>query len=119
MKYPKGAKGRCDQLFSKIIRLRGSCERCGSRENLQCAHIISRTYSATRVDPRNAYCLCASDHLYYTRWPREFSKFVTEHTGSELYDELKLKAETVTKVRWDDELIRLQAMYKALTSTVI
>lgn len=108
VKRQKGDKAKADVLFSKIIRSTGRCLRCGSTENLQCAHIISRKYSATRTDLRNAYCLCAKDHFYFTNWPREFSRFVTEHTGSELYDELKLKAETVTKVKWDTELERLK-----------
>jgi 5-methylcytosine-specific restriction endonuclease McrA len=116
MYRPKGNKGRCDELFSKIIRLRVICERCGSQSNLQCAHIISRRYSATRCDPLNAWCLCSRCHLRLTAWPREHSHFITETIGSEAYDKLQQKAETVTKVRWDNELIELKAMYKALTS---
>ena len=112
LKRSKGPKAKCDVLFSKIIRHPGYCLKCGSREQLQCAHIISRRYSATRTDLRNAYCLCAADHFYFTTWPREFSRFVTEHTGSEVYDELKAKAETPTKVDWSQELIRLQALYE-------
>lgn len=108
IKSAKGYKSKADKLFSQIIRSAGHCLKCGSTENLQTAHLISRLYSATRCDLRNAYCLCAKDHFYYTNWPREFSKFITEHTGSEVYEELKLKAETVTKMNWEDEYERLK-----------
>lgn len=106
----KGHKGKADALFSKIIRLPGVCLRCGSTANLQCAHIISRRYSATRCDTRNAWCLCAGCHRRLTDWPREHSQFITQTIGSEVYDELKLKAETVTKVDWAAEYERLKAV---------
>ena len=112
MRKAKGAKGKCDSLFSKIIRRQGYCDNCGKRENLQCAHIISRRYSATRTDERNAVCLCAKCHIYYTHWPREFSKFITDRIGSELYEELKAKAEQITKMDWNEELERLKKVAK-------
>lgn len=111
---PKGSKGKCDVLFSKIIRSRGYCLNCGSNRNLQCAHIISRTYSGTRCDPRNAWCLCATCHFRFTAWPREHSQFITKTIGSEIYDEIKLKAESINKINWDDELIKLKALASEL-----
>lgn len=118
--YGKGAKGKADKLFSKIIRSRGACENCGSTNaaTLQCAHIISRKYAATRTDTRNAYCLCARCHFRFTGWPREFSHFITKQTGSDTYDELKLKAETVTKVNWEDEYERLKQIAKEMDLTI-
>jgi 5-methylcytosine-specific restriction endonuclease McrA len=120
---PKGAKGRCDDLFSLIIRSRGVCERCGEtcacpdapgRHTRACklttSHIVSRRYSATRTDVLNAQCLCYSCHRHFTDWPREFSHWITDSIGSELYDRLKSKAELVTKVDWNEELIRLKAI---------
>lgn len=109
----KGAKGKCDALFSKIIRSPGACLRCGFTDNLQCAHIITRRYSATRCDLRNAWCLCASCHRRLTDWPREHSHFITQTIGSELYEELRAKAEAVTKVQWDEVYKELQAIARA------
>ncbi len=109
--YGRGFKGKCDKLFSQRVRSLGYCEKCGKTEpgvQLQTAHIISRRYSATRCDLENAYCLCAGCHRFYTLWPREFSHFITEHTGSAKYDELKLKAEQVTKVNWEDKYKELK-----------
>ena len=110
IKRAKGDKARCDELFSKIIRSPGRCLRCGSTQYLQCAHIISRRYSATRCDPRNAWCLCATCHHRLTLWPREHSRFITETIGSEVYDDLQRKAETVTKMDWSEEKLRLQEL---------
>lgn len=109
IKPARGYKAKSDKLFSQLVRSRGTCLNCGSTQNLQCAHIVSRRYSATRTDLLNAYCLCAKDHFYFTAWPKEFSKFITEHTGTEVYDELKRKAETVTKINWQDEYERLRS----------
>jgi 5-methylcytosine-specific restriction endonuclease McrA len=116
LKQAKGDKGKCDKIFSQIIRMSGECLNCRKTTNLQCAHIVSRRFAATRTDLQNAYCLCAGCHQYFTAWPREFSKFITKNTGSDAYERLKLKAETVTKVDWSEELIRLQAVYKDLQS---
>jgi hypothetical protein len=112
--YGKGDKGKADKLFSLIIRSVGQCQRCGSQDNLQCAHIISRKYSATRTDERNAWCLCAKCHRRFTDWPREHSHYITETIGSEVYDELRAKAETVTKMNWTQEYERLKARAKDL-----
>ena len=43
----EAAKKRCDVLFSRIIRAHGRCVRCGSVDNLQCAHVISRRFVNT------------------------------------------------------------------------
>ena len=110
--YGKGAKGRCDKLFSRIIRSSGQCVRCGSKDNLQCAHIIGRKYSATRTDTNNAWNLCARCHRRLTDFPREHSHFITETIGSTKYEELREKAETVTKMDWDGEYERLKEIAK-------
>lgn len=112
--YGKGAKGKADKLFSKIVRIDGKCQRCGSTDNLQCAHIISRKYSATRTDLLNAWCLCSRCHRRLTDWPREHSHYITETIGSAKYDELRSKAEQVTKMNWDDEYERLKEVAKQL-----
>lgn len=108
----KGSKGKCDALFSKIIRSVGYCEKCGSTDWLQTSHIISRRYSATRCDERNSQCLCAKCHRYFTDWPKEFSRWITDSVGISTYEELKLKSESVTKMDWDAELDRLTQIAK-------
>lgn len=102
IKSARGIKKKCDDLYSKIIRSRGYCERCGGTEWLQTAHIISRRFSNTRCDLRNAWCLDARCHRRLTDWPREHSQYITETIGSEVYEELKAKAESLEKVSWED-----------------
>ena len=118
--YGKGYKGKADKLFSKIVRSRGSCERCGTTEyaTLQCAHIITRKYSATRTDTRNAWCLCARCHRRLTDWPREHSRFITQTIGGNTYEELRAKAEAVTKVNWEDEYERLMGIARDMDLTI-
>jgi len=107
---PKGDKGKCDVLYSLIVRSRGACERCGTTQTLQTAHIISRKYSATRTDERNSFCLCAKDHFYFTNWPVEFTEFIVQTIGQETYDELKRKSQVVTKMNWGEEYDRLKSV---------
>ncbi len=39
---------------------------------LQCAHVVSRRYRATRWVKENAVALCAAHHLYWTHHPLEW-----------------------------------------------
>jgi hypothetical protein len=114
IKKMKGAKGKCDSLVSKIIRSRGSCERCGKRDYLQTSHIISRRYSATRCDILNLQCLCAGCHRWFTDNPVDFTRWIFATIGEQEYDRLAAKARLFTKVNWDDEYIRLKILYDNL-----
>lgn len=111
----RGAKGKCDVLFSKIIRSKGYCEGCGSTQNLQTAHIVSRRYSATRCDLANAYCACATCHRRWTDWPVEFAEFIDRTIGRVAYDELHVKSLSRVKVDWEAELERLKPLYAAVS----
>jgi 5-methylcytosine-specific restriction protein A len=73
-----------DRLFSEYIRTRDNwtCQCCGrTRENgaaIQCAHIVSRRYRATRWSRSNAIALCSKCHVYYTYRVLEFEVFIEE-----------------------------------------
>jgi len=91
VKRAKGAKAKADKLFSEVIRSVGYCEAEGFNDlkcspQLQCMHIISRKYSATRCDTRNAFSGCAAHHRFFTDHPREFSRFITQTWAQEYYD---------------------------------
>jgi len=78
---------------------------------LQCAHIVSRKYSATRTDLDNAFCLCAGCHWHYTLNPAEFRPFVTTMIGEKKYLELYHRAHKGVKSNvafWQGELDRLR-----------
>lgn len=113
----KGAKAKADHLYSEVIRSVGECENCGKSTGvqLQCAHIISRRYSATRTDLRNAFCLCAGCHRRYTDFPREFSHFITDTWAAGFYDAVYAKAQPNTKVDWEERVEFLKDIKRALT----
>lgn len=104
VKRYKGTKAKADKLFSEVIRSIGYCESCGSEKWLQCAHINSRRFNATRCDTRNAFSLCASCHRKYTDFPREFSRFITTTWAQSYYDDMYQKSRTATKVDWDERI---------------
>lgn len=83
---------QCDILFSKIVRTIGYCERCGSRDNLQCAHVEPRTNSTLRWDENNAICLCVGCHIYWAhKNPRAFTHWFESKYKDKVYyiDNLK------------------------------
>lgn len=111
-------KTRADGFFSQWIRGRdGICqatrveeagaEKCTREAFLQCAHIHSRSYSATRLDPDNAMALCRSCHTYFTPRPLEWKVFVDELYGEHYYDRLAVRAlagaRRLVAVNWEDE----------------
>lgn len=69
-------KNECDRLFSRLIRSAGYCYRCSSTHQLQCAHIVSRSYLSVRWNRKNALCLCSSCHVFFTYHPLEWSFFI-------------------------------------------
>jgi len=91
---------RADKLFSQYIRNRdGRCRNCGTFERLQCAHIISRSYKAIRVDPDNAVALCQACHVRFTHRPLEWRLWVEEEFPGR-YEQLRAKALTYERVDW-------------------
>ncbi len=110
--YGKGPRGKATKLHAELVRARGRCESCGSTRTLQCAHVIPRRHAATRTDENAAFCLCSTCHRHYTEWPFEWVEFVVGKIGQVGYDELYRKSHTVTKVDWNEEVKRLQALLK-------
>ena len=109
------AKEKATRLHSLIVRSRGRCEHCGTTANLQCAHIVSRRYSATRTDLENAFALCAGCHMRFTEWPLEFAHFVLSKIGEEKYRALREKAHNpLVKVDWPAEAERLAAIWEQI-----
>lgn len=64
-------KRKADKLMSLFIRKVGHCERCGKAENLQCAHVITRSNLHLRYDTQNLMALCAGCHLWWHKEPLE------------------------------------------------
>jgi 5-methylcytosine-specific restriction endonuclease McrA len=98
-KKPKATdyKRWCDELFSLIVRSRGACERCGSQLNLQCSHIVSRGYLATRWNEMNALSACRGCHHWQHMNPLENEEWL----ASIGIDTLKLKHLALTHEKPD------------------
>jgi len=100
---PKSVKASCDKLFSKLIRSKNQCERCGNPiyEQLHCAHIYSRKFGSVRFDENNAKCLCAKCHRWAHDNPTEFTKWLSRTVD---LDKLMLKKNKVVKRKLADWL---------------
>lgn len=109
----KGDAGKADTLFSLIVRSRGVCERCGESryETLTTAHIVRRSWSATRCLEENAWCLCWSCHRATEDDPAEFMALVNRTLGLHAYQALREKAnggpKTSSALFWRSEAARL------------
>lgn len=102
-------KKKADRLFSLRVRLKGYCEKCASTKNLQCAHIFSRRYLATRWDEANALCLCQACHMFFTPRPIQFEDWVRAYIGNEKYEEVRQRALGLGKPDYEEILARLSA----------
>lgn len=101
-----------DDLFSKYIRARdGRCQKCGTDQNLQCAHIFSRGYGQIRYDLQNAVALCRGCHRFFTDRPIEWEFFIKEKIGVPMYENLKVKAlKHDKKIDYDEIITELKEL---------
>jgi 5-methylcytosine-specific restriction endonuclease McrA len=95
---------KADASFSRYIRIRdGRCLSCGAADNLQCAHLISRSYKSIRTDENNAVALCRSCHVKYTHRPLEWREWVAIRFPGR-WDELSHKALRYGRVDWRSQM---------------
>jgi hypothetical protein len=125
-KKPKSKRGtstaslkrKATTLHSQYVRARdGACVRCGTTSGqLQCAHIISRRYAATRCDENAAACLCAACHRRLTEHPHEHVGFFTVYLGSwdayqALIDKANAGKDTVMRAEfWQERITALSGL---------
>jgi hypothetical protein len=114
-------KRKATVLHSRYVRARdGRCVRCGRTDGqLQCAHVFSRRYAATRTFEGNAVCLDAACHRYLTENPFEHVVFFQTYLGLEQFEALKVKAyagigQTMKADFWEAECARLSAALERL-----
>lgn len=94
----KGLIRKLDQEVSRIVRSRGSCARCRKTDNLQTAHIFSRSLRSVRWDLDNVLALCPNCHINFAhKCPVLFTEFVREYLGKVRYLQLKIKAGMIKK----------------------
>lgn len=116
----KGDPGKADFLFSRLVRSRGACERCGAPAT-DTAHIIRRSWSATRCVEDNAWALCRSCHHLVDEWQVEFMRLVDRTIGEARLVELRQSAVAGIKglglssaMFWRGEVERLTARCQEL-----
>ena len=118
--YGKAAKAKATKLHSLFVRTRDGfrCRWCGIHRDdgkqIQCAHIISRSVSATRTDERNAVALCASCHWKQSKNPLVWARWIEEELGKEHLDDLLERGVPGVKVDWEEEAVRLKAALDSL-----
>ena len=113
MKKPskKTLRNKMDKLCSEMVRARGRCDRCGKTQNLQCAHIISRSHLATRWSLDNLLCLCPDCHINFAhKNPLAFADWVRGKIGEEKYDLLKEVANHTTDYCVADYELKLKIL---------
>ena len=119
--YGKSAKAKATKLHSLYVRTRDNftCRWCGatkqSGKQIQCAHIISRSISATRTDESNAVALCASCHWAQSKNPLVWARWVEKELGTEFLDHLLERGVPGGKVDWGAEAERLKIALAVLT----
>jgi hypothetical protein len=101
---------KLDKICSEIVRGRGRCEWCRSKESLQCCHIFSRVYNNTRWDLDNLICLCATHHFYFHRNPVLFGEWVIGFLGLDKYNLLKEKHNQITKYTTEDLILKYKIL---------
>lgn len=122
-----GAKSTCDRYFSRLVRLRGSCQLCGSAKNLECAHILRRRHvgdpdgTPLRHNTENAWCLCSTCHRDVDTDAVRFTMLVDHTIGRERYEAL-VRVKNAPHRRWTEkdwarERARLLGLLKAAGST--
>lgn len=89
-------KSKLDRVFSRIIRMRGKCERCHGITDLQCSHINGRSLMSVRWEPLNCQCLCARCHGWYGLYRTAATRWVEHYLGAEKYAELNALTKKLT-----------------------
>jgi hypothetical protein len=105
MRSLKSLKNKCDSVWAGLVRGRGKCERCGKRDGLQAAHIVSRRYVATRHLLENGLCLCVGCHFWAHHNPTKFTWWLEEYLGKEHLGMLHEKSQKLSFGKTDYERV--------------
>ena len=90
---------RLDRLVSLIVRARDrSCVICGSRENLQCGHFVSRVFTNTRWNLENCNCQCASCNVKHELDAVPYLLFIELKYGKGTAEKLSRMAHETKKI---------------------
>jgi 5-methylcytosine-specific restriction endonuclease McrA len=104
-------KDIADNIFSKIVRKKGLCIKCGQSQfsvPLECAHIVGRANIALRWDANNAIPLCRDCHRWAHDKPKLFKAWFKEKFPDR-YAWIMLHKDDTLQLRWYDyeDLIKM------------
>ena len=86
-----------DKVFSEYIRARDKkCICCGTQEDLQCGHLLSRVAYSTRWDEDNAHAQCRKCNLVHEHNPHIYVKaYIQQHGINQYYNILSKYSKAV------------------------
>lgn len=89
---------KADSIFSKWIRARdGKCITCGTKENLQCSHLIRRGKHSVRFDEFNCNTQCGSCNFRHNHYPEIYTNWFLRNYGQAEYEGLIHRASQLKK----------------------
>jgi len=106
----KTLRDRCDDLWRKIIKRKGRCDKCGSRYGLEAHHVIGRGNNNLRWDLRNGICLCLECHDQQKAKPKKFLKWFEQRRPDDYEYLLKEKNRILDFINYDKILEYLSVM---------
>lgn len=96
-----------DTIVSLIVRARDKqCVNCGTRFNLTCGHLFSRTNYSTRWDLTNCNCQCRGCNLKHDHNPYPYQEWWKEQYGEQYYHLLYQTWSRSEKYHWTDGDLR-------------
>ena len=115
-------RNKYDKIFSDIIRTRDKwcCKRCGknyyfNKGALQNSHYFGRTRYSVRFDEDNCDALCYGCHGFWEKENREeYRNYMIKKIGSEKFELLTYKAQSLSKKREYENDIFYKEMKKRL-----
>ncbi len=91
-----GKVKKADAIIREIVMARDKrCVICGSPDNLQWSHLITRRKYSVRWDTRNSCMMCARCHFrHHRQGPEEYVLWFLRNYGQEEYEALVLRSNT-------------------------
>ncbi len=103
----KGLIRALDAETRRITKLKGDrCVVCGTKENLTCGHLITRSKYATRWEEMNCWPQCAGCNYRHEFDPHPFTSWFIDWCGLPAYNTL-VKQSNDFRRRSDKELKEL------------
>jgi len=94
---------KLDEVFSLYIRQRDKkCVLCGTTENLQAGHVITRTKYSVRWDENNVFCQCRACNYRHEYNPEIFIMWYIQKYGNAAMQNLIRKSNNLVKYKNSD-----------------